>query len=120
MAFLKANCPTELEDLIDYFDCNYVDGTFKRIKVPGSTNMKLKMIPPLFSLITGTWNVHIITLDGGHRNNNVCETWNSAFQKLVGQNNPSVWIFIESLQQDFRNFQMTMERIERGEPPEKR
>ena len=36
------------------------------------------------------------------------------------QNNPSVWVLIESLQQDFRNFQITLGRTERGEPPEKR
>ena len=62
MAFVKENCFTEPEDQIVYFDCNYVNGTFYRIKVPGSMDMKLKKISPLFS--QGTRNVHSITLDG--------------------------------------------------------
>ena len=35
MAILKKNCPTEVDNLIDYFDCGYVSDTFKGIKVPG-------------------------------------------------------------------------------------
>ena len=115
MAHLKETCPAELEDLLDYFDSNYVSGAFKRIKVPGNNNMKLKRTPPVFS--PKIWTVHSVTLHGGQRTNNICETWNSAFKKLVGHNNPSIYVLIENLQQDCRTLETLMERIARGDPP---
>jgi len=32
MNYLKQNCPTGAEDLLQYFDKNYVGGTFMKVK----------------------------------------------------------------------------------------
>ena len=116
MGFLKDTCPPELEDLLDYFDTTYVSGSYKRIN--RAEKMKLKKIPPLFA--PEVWNVFDTTLRDGQRTNNICEGFNNAFRRLVGQNHPSIWVFIECVQKDVREVSTTLAMIERGDPPAKR
>ena len=37
-----------------------------------------------------TWNYRDVTLAGGSRTNNICEGWNNAFARLVGNQHPSL------------------------------
>ena len=60
MNHLKQNCPTGAEDLLQYFDENYVGGTFRKIRKGGTNNIIFRRIPPLF--VPESWNVNLTTL----------------------------------------------------------
>jgi len=53
---------------------------------------------PIFS--SYFWNIHEITLNNGNRTNNFYEGWNNYFNKLVGTNNPSLWLVVKCIQQN--------------------
>ena len=44
--------------------------------------------------------MHQVTLDDQPRTNNISEGWNNKFSSLVGEQHPSVWKVIETLQQE--------------------
>lgn len=69
-----------LTELIEYFAENYL-----------AANSRL---PPR------TWNVHEATLGGDCRTNNLCESWNSSFKTLVGEDNPSLWKLLMAMKRD--------------------
>ena len=79
-----------LAPLLHYFGENYVIG---RLQIPVQ-----QRAPPPFP--PETWNVHAVTLAGGRRTNNICEGWNSAFTKLVGESHPSLFKLLTCLQKD--------------------
>jgi hypothetical protein len=54
MNYLKQNCPTGAEVLLQYFDENYVGGRFRKVKK--TNNIILRRTPPLF--IPESWNVN--------------------------------------------------------------
>lgn len=77
MAFLKTIVPDELQSLVDYFESYYVSGVYQATRGPRGL-LKLKRNgSPLYQ--PKMWNVH-----DGSRTNNVCETWNNSFTRLVG------------------------------------
>ncbi|KAK2151412.1 hypothetical protein LSH36_364g03016 [Paralvinella palmiformis] len=67
-----------------------------------------------------TWNVNSITLKGGSRTNNICEGWNNAFEKLVGNAHPIIWRAIDSIWKDQAQVATALLRGLRGESPAKR
>ena len=71
-----------LASLLQYFGENYVTG---RPQIPLLAVQK--RAPPPFT--PETWNAHAVTFATGSRTNNLCEGWNSAFTKLVGESHPS-------------------------------
>lgn len=73
MKYLKKIVPPETTELLDCFDSTYVTGTYK--KVGSGTNIKLRRVKALCPPVV--WNVHKATLDGQHRTNNICESWNN-------------------------------------------
>ena len=46
------------------------------------------------------WNVRGVTMNHGHRANNISEAWNNAFLSLVGHKHPSVWKAIDGFRKD--------------------
>ena len=104
MEFLKGNVPEELEELLTYFDTTYVSGTAREIQPPAvHPHLPLPPVvtirtPPLFP--PPVWNVREITLNDGHRTNNICEAWNIGYQNLVGHKHPSLWSSIEAIKMD--------------------
>jgi len=89
--------PADTEDLLDYFDQTYVTGCVREIPV-GSGSVRRRTTPARFP--SELWNVHAVTLNDGHRTNNVAEGWNNRLRNLVGHHHPSVWSHIEALQFD--------------------
>jgi len=88
MNYLKQNCPTGAENLLQYFDENYVGGTFRKVKK--TNNLILRRTPLLF--VPESWNINLTTLSTNpHRTNNACEGWNNRFSHLVGIKHPSIW-----------------------------
>ena len=126
MTFLKSAVPTgehadALMDLLTYFDRTYVSGGVRTVRRPATANsavIRLRRTAPLFAV--PTWNVFQSTLAGNQRTNNICESWNSGFQQLVGHHHPSIWTAIEAIQQDQAFVSTTLIQSARGQPPKKR
>lgn len=127
LVFLRDNIPEdpeELEDLLDYFDATYISGLYRRIQIPAvavggvEPPVRMRRSPPLFP--PETWNVHQTTLEGGHRTNNFCETWNNAFSQMVGHAHPSIWIAIECLRKDAALVSTAILQDSQGQRPQKR
>ena len=103
MAHLRANTPQHLGDVIDYFDATYVTGRHRVVQPPAANAAaslppaRIREQPPLFA--PDVWNVHVATVTGADRTN-MCETWNSAFQRLVGHQHPGVWTLLRCLRKD--------------------
>ena len=108
MQFIRRNIPKgefsgQLSELVDYFDSTYVSSSFRRINRPAATAngvvgmLCLRRHQPLFPPVK--WNVHVATLSGTDRTNNECESWNAAFNSLVGHPHPSL-VLIQALQRN--------------------
>ncbi|XP_068204568.1 uncharacterized protein [Palaemon carinicauda] len=106
--FLKLNCPTHLEPLLEYFDSVYVTGTKRRSR----------QIPPLYS--PEKWSVYEATVNGEDRTNNLCETWNNSFKYLVGYSHPTILTAIEALNKDAVLVKTSLEKNAIGEPLRKK
>lgn len=60
---------------MDYFDATYVSGRRQAQQLPNG-NIRINLVgPPLFP--PGVWNVYEDCIQGGHRTNNLCESWNN-------------------------------------------
>ena len=102
MTFLGQNCCPEAEDLLEYFDANYVSGTFVKILRPTTddqhpSTLHIKRInlhfPPQI------WNVFETTPYDDNRTHNYCEGWNNSFHSMVGHSHPSIWRLIRHSQE---------------------
>lgn len=112
MNYLKQNCPTGAENLLQYFDENYVGGTFRKVKK--TNNLILRRTPPLF--VPESWNVNLTTLSKNpHRTNNACEGWNNRFSHLVGIKHPSIWKLLTKMCQEVGTDKARMALAEVGE-----
>ena len=120
MDYLRNNTSEGCERLLDYFDKTYVSGTFRRIQPvdEGVLAVRVRRIPPLFN--PALWNVHQTTLGGDARTNNLCETWNNSFQRLIGYNHPSVWTIIDAFRKDHAMVEMQLFQDANSQPPRKR
>ncbi|WAR15428.1 hypothetical protein MAR_005552 [Mya arenaria] len=118
MEFLKQTAPEEIEDVIAYFDKTYVSGTFRRIQQQDGQPIRLRRIQPLYP--PTLWNVHQATLTNSDRTNNLCESWNQQFQKLLGYNHPTVWVAIEAFRKDHSVVETALFNNANGVPPKKR
>ncbi|CAN7974631.1 unnamed protein product [Ixodes persulcatus] len=119
--YIRGQAPTDLDDLIDYFDATYVNGTFRAVSsrvADGALTTTMRRRRPEFP--PTVWNVLEATLNNEDRTNNACEGWNSGFKKLVGHSQPSIWKLIDCLQQDQALSEVMLLQISRGEPPTKK
>ena len=124
MAHLRAHTPQHLDDVVDYFDSTYVTGRHRVIQPPALNAAaplppaRIRRQPPLFA--PEVWNVHVATVTGADRTNNMCESWNSAFQRLVGHQHPGVWTLLKCLRKDAAVVSTLIVQESRGMPPRKR
>ena len=84
MEHVRGVSPMCMLPVLDYFRRTYVVGD------GGS--------PPMFD--RNLWNMRQVTMDRGHRTNNISEAWNNAFFSLVGHKHPTVWRSIEGFKKD--------------------
>ena len=104
MDFLKTIISPGLDDLVNYFDSVYVSGTYRRIQPPPVQAggilppMRMRRIPPLVP--PHIWDVHAATMNNEARTNNVSESWNFSFKRLIGHGNPSLWTAIQTIGKD--------------------
>ncbi|XP_022170329.1 uncharacterized protein LOC111033737 [Myzus persicae] len=116
MAYLKTIVSPEGEDLLNYFDATYVNGPLR--KVGAGTKFKFKKISPLFP--PNTWNVHKTTMNGDHRTNNICESWNNRFSHLVGHSHPTIWTLIRKMRLEVAADKAKLAIDSMGEPVKKK
>ena len=76
MRALKEVAPEGLSGLADYFDVNYVSGTYRTVTM-NDGSLRLRRTEPRFN--PETWNVHEATMTDQQRTNNMCESWNNGF-----------------------------------------
>ena len=78
---------------------------------------------PIFS--PEKWNVFDTTLRGEDITNNFCESWNRAFQQLVGYHHPTIWTAIDGIRKDnvivytLRSKRITLVNAQKSECDEK-
>ena len=124
MQYLFSNASEENHDtlieLLTYFDATYVTGTARQIHRQGdaSNTISVRRIPPPFE--PRKWNIHEATIKDTDCTNNMCESWNHAFNRLVCRANPSFWTILQALQRDQSLAAVTILRNQRGQPPVKR
>ena len=113
-----------LDDVIDYFDVTYVTGRHRVVQLAAANAAapippaRFRRQPPLFA--PDVWDVHVATVTGADRTNNMCESWNSAFQRLVGHQHPGVWTLIKCLRKDATLVSTLIVQESHGMPPRKR
>lgn len=95
MTYLRTIVSSDAEELLDYFDKTYVNGTYRRIQCNNKCGAAFRNNPPLFPL--QLWNVHAATFNDEARTYNSTEGWNHRFSKLVGQNHPTVWTMVSKI-----------------------
>jgi len=95
MIYLRTIVSSDAEQLLDYFDKTYVNGTYRRIQCNSTCGAAFRNNPPLFPI--PLWNVHAATINDEARTNNSTEGWNHRFSKLVGQNHPTVWTMVNKI-----------------------
>ncbi|XP_033121104.1 uncharacterized protein LOC117120197 isoform X1 [Anneissia japonica] len=113
MQLLKDNIPEVLTDFVDYFDVTYVSGTYTHHAAQNDQQIFRRM-PPTFGI--DIWNVHQLTLNGGARTNNLCESWNRKHLENVGHTNPSIWKAIDGIKRDEAASATLIELFRRGQP----
>ncbi|CAN7984762.1 unnamed protein product, partial [Ixodes hexagonus] len=115
--FLRTTAPPEAEDLLDYFDITYVTGTFRRVLTRNGT-VRLRRCAPKFP--PRIWNMHVATMTGDHRTNNLAEAWDRKFSSMVGHCHPTIWRAIDALQSQQASVATVMTQEMAGHPPKKR
>lgn len=116
--------PPEAEELLMYFDCTYVIGSFRLIQQPVAMSsdalmpLRMRHVPPMFA--PHLWNVHDATMNNNARTNNICEGWNNKFFNLVGHYHPSVWRVIEWFQREEATVSTIIQQDAVGNAPQRR
>jgi hypothetical protein len=64
--------------------------------------------------------MHQVTLDDQPHTNNISEGWSNTFSSLVGEQHPSVWKLIETLQLECERVTTILLQNERGIRPTKK
>ena len=117
-AKLSLASPEYFDGMIKYFDENYVNGAVSLHETETGALM-FDVTPPRFPI--ELWNVHDATITKGrHRTNNMAETWNNYFKKLVGHKKPSLWHCVSCLDKDIKMVQAEIISYEDGNQQIKR
>ena len=117
MAYLRTVVPAWAEPLVEFFDATYVTGIFRNTVRPNG-NMVIRRVPPLFE--PKLWNVNSVTINDGHRTNNISEAGNRRFLAVIGNAHPNIWKCIDFFQNEEKRFRVTVTQNEAGMAPMKR
>ena len=80
----------------------FLTGSFHQVVRPNG-NIAIRNTPPRFPM-----NIY------GSRTNNICESWNNQFSKLVGHHNPNIWACIDALKKDNILVHLALDRHVQG------
>ena len=114
MRYLDINCPSHLQELLNYFDQTYVRGKLRASTHPQtpSQGLTIHTTPPMFP--PHLWNCHDATMDDGMRTNNFSEAWNNSFNHRLGKAHPSIWELVEHLKADNLDCETLINRYNNG------
>ena len=106
---LAADAVGDLALVFDYVEDNYVRG---RRRGRGRSR---PMFPPRL------WNCYTRVLEELPRTTNTCEAWHRRLNILVGKHHPSLFVFLDQIQEEVGVIDFQMDRGHGGEsPPKKR
>jgi hypothetical protein len=113
---LKHEMPPEADEVVKWFEYNYVHGRIRRTLRNGNDIRAAPLFPPQL------WSVYDSIETGVPRTQNVAEAWHRRWGVLVGGNHVGVYTMIKELQKEQQNVEFQIECIIRGEqrPPKKR
>ncbi|CAI6354155.1 unnamed protein product [Macrosiphum euphorbiae] len=111
---LKATFPPEAEEVVQWFEDNYVHG---RIRRRNQRNGNIIRTDPLFP--PKLWSVSELMDHGIPRTQNIVEAWHRRWSTLVGKPHVGVYTMIEELQKEQQRVDLEIECINRGEPKPK-
>ena len=116
--YIKQTISEASEPLVGYFDRTYDSGHLRQRPQQQHEDhenvppIRIRRTPPAFP--PQKWNMHQVTLDVQTRTNNISEGWNNKLSSLVGEQLPSVWKLIETLQQECERVATILLQNERG------
>ena len=113
---LKLEMPPEADEVVKWFEENYVHGKIRQHLRNGSTIRGAPLFPPEL------WSVHDSIEPGIPRTQNIVEAWHRRWNILVGESHVGVHTIIQELQKEQQNVEFQIECIIRGEkkPPTKK
>lgn len=111
---LKPQLPEEAADLIKWFEDNYVHGRVRKRLRNGNTTRWPPLFPP------DLWSVFENEELGFPRTQNKVEAWHRRWQTLVGRAHVGVFSLIVEIQKEQDTTEGEIERINRGQAPQKR
>ncbi|KAL4112969.1 hypothetical protein QTP88_016681 [Uroleucon formosanum] len=112
---LKATFPLEAEEVVQWFEDNYVHG--RMIRRRNQRNGNIIRTDPLFP--PKLWSVSALMDHGIPRTKNIVEAWHRHRSTLVGKSHVGVNIMIEEIQKEQQRVDLKIESINREEPKPK-
>lgn len=103
---LSKAIPNELQELLNWFEDNYVGRPGRR----GNARR-----PPIFAV--DMWNLHERVLHNVDRTNNHSEAANRRLQNELGMDHPTIWKFIEALRNIQKGRDLYLQQIIAGHEP---
>jgi len=107
---LKLEMPPEANDVVQWFEDNYVHGRIRRHLRNENVIRSAPLFPPQL------WSVYNLNEMGIPRTQNNVEAWHRRLEILVGQSHLGVYKIIGELQKEQQRVDFQVERIIRGEP----
>lgn len=104
---LSKAIPDELQDLLNWFEDNYVGRPGRR----GNARR-----PPIFAV--EMWNLYDRVLQNVDRTNNHSEAANRRLQNELGMDHPTIWKFVEALKKIQKGRDLHLQQIIAGHGPQ--
>ena len=96
-----------LKPLIDYFLDNWI----------GMLQTRRRRRDPTFAITL--WNCYYAVIDGLPKTNNALEGWHRAFSSLLSAHHPTIWKFINAIQQEQSLNELKLNQYSAGVSPPK-
>ncbi|GBC43031.1 uncharacterized protein LOC112591534 [Rhizophagus irregularis DAOM 181602=DAOM 197198] len=110
---LKPQMPQEANDLVQWFEDNYVLGRIRREMRNGHVVRSALPFPPQL------WSVYDSIQLGIPRTQNVVEAWHRRWEVLVGESHVGLFTIINEIQREQQQVELQIECIIRGEQRKK-
>lgn len=113
---LKGHMPPEANNIVQWFEDNYVHGRARRTLRDGNVSRVAPLFPPAF------WSVVENIEYAFPRTQNSVEAWHRRWEVLVGVSHLGVFKIIKEIQKEQNRVQLDIESILRGapRPPQRR
>jgi hypothetical protein len=107
---LKEEAPAKAEDLLQFFDENYVRGPVVKIYANGSSIRNRPRCPPKI------WSIAENNALGMPRTSNSVEAWHRRWENLVNVSHAGLYKFIEEINKEINSSEGTIQSVLAGQP----